>query len=75
MTLHFEYPDLKMTQDLANHIRDLRCVQGCTWRRVAELIYEHIDGNWNPPSNQIVGMDLCEMAMMFLNEEVEDGWN
>ena len=74
MAIHFEY-NFEMTQDLADRIKVLRCVQGCTWRRVAELIYDHIGGDWNPPSNQIVGIDLCDMAMSYLGETVEDGWN
>ena len=68
----------KMTEQEANTIRYLRVTIGCTWRAVARNAYN--DGlcgaNWEPSSNQLMGMALCERAAIFFDEHyMEEPWN
>jgi hypothetical protein len=70
-----------LTQEQAQFVRDLRVAKGCTWRRVAELCYERKDfidrlGEWGPPSNQLMGIELCERAAKMFNEDpMAEPWN
>ena len=68
-----------MTKERAERIRSLRigdCI--CSWRRIAEICYEEwgSDADWQPCSNQLAGMALCEFAAKIFNENyMEEPWN
>jgi capsid protein len=65
-----------ITKQKAEFIRKLRVEQDYTWRAVAQACYDEWKGNWTPPSNQIMGMMLCEVAASFFNEDyMSDPWN
>ncbi len=70
-----------MTHDQALFIRMLRVDKGYTWRAVAEACYEqNWEGydreQWTPPSNQLMGMALCEKAAEFFGEHYKQPpWN
>jgi hypothetical protein len=70
-------PTLKayLTRDRALHVKELRCVRHETWRGVAEEAWSAWgkdlgDETWDCiPSNQIVGMFLCELSAELLGED------
>ncbi|MBA7553571.1 hypothetical protein ES705_46164 [subsurface metagenome] len=65
-----------MTLEQAKVVRRLRVDKGYSWRAVAEACYELGWGKWSPPSNQIMGMALCERAAQLLGENYEEiPWN
>lgn len=68
-----------MTQDQAAFVRYQRCDLGKTWRGVARACWEawgHGFPDWQPPSNQIMGMALCERASAFtFREGANVDWN
>ncbi|MBU0846725.1 hypothetical protein KKH23_06000 [Patescibacteria group bacterium] len=65
-----------MTLGQAKAVRVLRVDKGYSWRAVAEACYELGWGKWSPPSNQIMGMALCERAAQLLGEDYEkEPWN
>lgn len=60
----------------AAFVRMLRVDQKCTWRRVAEVCHAQWTGDWDPPSNQIMGMALCEYAALAFGQEyMKEPWN
>jgi hypothetical protein len=64
---------INITLEQAQFIKNLRVVEGYTWRAVARDYSEkYMDEQTN---HQILGMNLCESAMRLLGECVEDGWN
>lgn len=72
--LRTEFSQLSERQ--AHLVRALRVDQGCSWRMVAEECYEAWGGSWAPPSNQIVGMILCEAAAPKFGEDANaEPWN
>lgn len=68
---------MTLTQNQAEEIRDWRCVHEYSWRKIAEMAYETFpelrDRIVN--GNQMSGIELCNSAMVLLNETNEDGWN
>jgi len=77
---YFREQARKMTKEQAEFIRRLRVDEGYSWRAVARRCY----GNhrfrdwpkWGPPSNQIMGMALCERAAEFFGEDYrKEPWN
>lgn len=62
-----------MTLEQAQEIKIWRTVDDCSWRTVASLFSEKYDKTVS--SNQLYGIELCDKAMRFFDEEVEDGWN
>lgn len=68
-----------MTKDQADFVRKLRVDEGYSWRAIAHRCFEeNWDGwlKWEPPSNQIMGMALCERAAEFFGEDYErKPWN
>jgi len=67
-----------MTRERATYIRQLRVVQSYSWRTVAAECYETwaTDAAWDPPSNQLAGMELCEAAAEFFDEHfLQTPWN
>jgi len=66
----------RMTQEQATVIRKLRVDEGYSWRAIARACYDLGWGEWEPPSNQIVGMAICERAAKFFDENyLEPPWN
>lgn len=60
----------------ARIVRVLRVEKNCSWRAVAEVCHKLGWGEWSPPSNQIMGMALCERAARLLGENYEEPpWN
>lgn len=65
-----------MTPELAAKIRELRVDEGYSWRAVAQSIYDLTGGGWSPPSNQLMGMALCEHAAAHFGEHYRsEPWN
>ncbi len=70
-----------MTKFQALFIKYLRVKCDGTWRWVAgkyEMRYKDkipFSNNSTFGGNQMQGIWLCDEAMKFLNEKVEDGWN
>ncbi len=68
-----------MTPKQAAVVRKVRVERHMTWRAVArtfhKLGWRNLRG-WDPPSNQIMGMALCEKAAQFFQESYrEPPWN
>lgn len=68
-----------MTPERCAFVRQLRVDQGYSWRSVAAECHRawSIDlAWWWPTSNQLIGMDLCEVAAQHSGEKfMEDPWN
>lgn len=78
-----------MTKFLAEDIKQWRVTEGCSWRMVHVKYQEKYvpEDKWSiseelvkhfgvvPNGNQMDGMSLCQNAMIYLGEVVEDGWN
>jgi hypothetical protein len=62
---------LNMTQEQAQFIYEKRITQQGTWRYVAHACYDAWDGNWEPPSNQLMGISLCQEASRVLGIEFD----
>ncbi len=64
----------EMTVEQARLIQSLRCEQAYSWRAVARTCWgEHWTNilPWAPPSNQLMGIALCEKAARLLGEDPE----
>ena len=76
---HFPLTAARMTPERAAAIRALRTSEeGCSWRGIAEECHHSwgSDASWDPPSNQIAGMELCEAAAALLGEHyLSAPWN
>ncbi len=60
----------------ARIVRTLRVEEKCSWRAVAERCHKLGWGKWSPPSNQIMGMALCDRSAQFFGENyMEAPWN
>jgi len=67
-----------MTPDRAREIRRLRVEERLSWRGVARATADAWgrEAIWEPRSNQLAGMILCEAAARLLGEDyLEDPWN
>lgn len=65
-----------ITDERAAFVRKLRVEEGYSWRAVAEACYLEWNGDWQPPSNQLMGMALCEHAANHYGEHyMDDTWN
>ena len=67
-----------MTLGQAAQVRHWRVNGHMTWRRLARAAYleGRFSRKWNPTSNQLMGMALCERAAEFFNENYrESPWN
>jgi hypothetical protein len=68
-----------MTREQAEFVRKLRVDEGYSWRAVARACYnQRWPGwlKWDPPSNQIMGMSLCERAAEIHSEDYQKPpWN
>lgn len=67
-----------MTRAQADFIYKLRVTEGYSWRAVARNCYENKlftrwpKSDWWPPSNQIMGIALCQAAAGVYNKEPGD---
>lgn len=67
----------RMTRDRAERIRKFRCgADGCdgwSYRAIAGTTHLEwgADANWEPWTNQLAGVALCEAAAELLGEDVE----
>jgi hypothetical protein len=62
----------RMTPERAAAVRELRCGPVMhSWRALAEESFKAwgADATWSPPSNQLAGMALCEIAAGMLGED------
>lgn len=70
-----------MTKFQAYYVKFLRIKCEGSWRWVAakyEMRYKDkipFRFEFTYGGNQIDGMNLCQKAMIMLNEKIEDGWN
>jgi len=65
-----------MTIEQAGKIRDLRLRDRCSWRAIAQICHDLGWGNWSPPSNRTIGINLCMRAARMLNEDYNaPPWN
>jgi hypothetical protein len=65
-----------LTPERAAFVRKLRVEEGYSWRSVAQACYDAWQGDWEPPSNQLVGMAICEAAAAHFGEGYMDkDWN
>jgi len=69
-----------MTKEQAEFVRKLRVDERYSWRAVARRCYGNHRfrdwSKWDPPSNQIMGMALCERAAVMYGEDYEkEPWN
>jgi hypothetical protein len=60
-----------MTVERALRIRELR--RTSSWRTIASITFKEwgADAMWEPESNQLAGMALCETAALLLDEDPE----
>lgn len=67
----------RMSTGVALAVRRYRCDHNYSWRALAALMAEHgFARAWRPPSNQIAGMALCNVAAEWLKEDWwADPWN
>jgi hypothetical protein len=69
---------MKMTPQRAKRIRDLRVNEVWSWRAIAAISHREwgLDADWDPPSNQIAGMALCQIAAETFGEHYRSApWN
>ena len=80
----FFYKAMKKNPKIAEAVRFYRIDEEYSWRSVAGQIgvkYPELDvAMWDdnpewPSGHQPDGMWLCDSAMKFYNETVDDGWN
>lgn len=65
-----------MTEERAAFVRKLRVDRGCSWRAVAAECSDTWQGTWYPPSNQLMGIALCEAAALLLHQDANaEPWN
>ena len=67
---------LGMTAGRARYVRRLRCEENASWRKVARQFYLLYGGDWEPMSNQLAGMALCQAAAAHFGESPREApWN
>ena len=65
-----------MNPERATEIRKMRVDDGYSWRAVAQECYDKKYGEWQPSSNQLMGMALCEEAAKHFSEDyMKTPWN
>jgi hypothetical protein len=65
-----------ITPERAAWVRRLRVDESYSWRAVAHACHEAWQGGWEPPSNQIMGISICESAARHFGEDAwEAPWN
>lgn len=73
---------MQKNPQLTERVKQLRVKDEYTWRSVADRIAQEFPGiieTWEYRGilcvNQMDGIDLCDAAMEYFNEDIEDGWN
>lgn len=63
----------RMTRERAARVRQLRCDEGWSYRHIAGVTHLEWgpDANWQPITNQIAGVALCELAAQLLGENYQ----
>lgn len=70
-----EVKEQTLSENQCLFVRFWRVVEQGTWRYVAAQAHKKW-GDWSPPSNQIVGMELCEAAAKHFGEDyMQPPWN
>lgn len=64
---------MRLTQEQALFVKNLRVVEGHSWRSVARHFV--IEYNLDENVTQLLGVLLCEGAKEVLKEDAEDGWS
>lgn len=68
----------RMTRARAVHVRHLRIDESASWRVVAAECHESWanDAAWEPATNVLAGMELCEAAAEYFGEQfLQAPWN
>lgn len=60
-----------MTEERAKEVKELRMVKQYSWRLLANYCHMWWQGQWNPPSNQLAGMKICQIAGELLKEKID----
>ncbi len=64
------------TRRHAEMVRRLRVKHQYSWRAIAETCHQVWRGDWDPPSNQMIGMGICAAAARQFGEDSnEPPWN
>lgn len=69
---HFQALFADLSTERAAFVRHLRVDTGHSWRGVARACYDawpDLQEHWSPPSNQIAGMALCDIAATSMGED------
>ena len=63
----------RMTRERALRVRQLRVDEGWSYRLIAGTLHLEwgSDANWQPITNQLAGVALCEAAAELLGEDVQ----
>lgn len=72
--------EYKLTKEQAEFIKDLRINKEYSWRAVArdtknKFPKMEIDSDGETYGNQLDGIALCDAAMRYFNDTIDDGWN
>jgi hypothetical protein len=67
----------QLTFEQANNIKHWRIDEECTFGRISELVWIHFPELrlQMERTGSISGRYLCEGAMQYFGEQIEDGWN
>ena len=74
----FPHIRARMTRTRATHIRHMRVDESYSWRVIAAECHEEWAGDaaWEPNSNVLAGMELCEAAAEYFDEHfLQSPWN
>ena len=82
-TTYARYVELMMTKEQAIQVRVWRINDHFTWRAIARAAFGLVVGNrwqnwrvWEPPSNQLMGMALCQRAAELHDQNYKkEPWN
>lgn len=67
----------QLTFEQANNIRHWRIDENCSWGRISELTWQYFP-ELRPKIQRIgtvTGKRLCDSAMEYFGEKIEDDWN
>src|SRR6185369_16036522 len=62
-----------MNKDRALLVKDLYQKEKYSYRALAIRCWTVWNGTWHPPSNQLAGMKICEIASEILKEKIDQG--
>jgi len=75
--------DMQKNPQLAKRVKQLRVEQEFSWGMVGQIISEEFPElkihvatfHEMKIGNQLVGTELCDAAMKYFDEKIEEGWN